>query len=182
MNIVSTIVGVSIMGAAAPAILDMSIAPMVAQKRAQNFGVAESLAVTFAANYEGGTALPKNTDSCTANDIGNRSWSVTCEEGEGRFRQEVTRAFRLQPETDEGAIYTNPDRVFAYETPLEFSHVECLPTDPWGVIWYNKHLKAGNMNACIPAAAFSRERYLASNPNDWLFDLSNFGFGRHPDY
>ena len=53
MNIVSTIVGLSIMGAAAPSILTMSIAPVEAQKRAKNLGVAETAAVVFAATYEG---------------------------------------------------------------------------------------------------------------------------------
>ena len=32
-----------------------------AQKRAENFGIAESAAVDFAATYEGTTDIPKNT-------------------------------------------------------------------------------------------------------------------------
>ena len=50
MNIVSTMVGLSIMGAAAPSMITMSLAPFEAQKRAQNLGAAESSAVTYAAN------------------------------------------------------------------------------------------------------------------------------------
>ena len=53
MNIVSTMVGLSIVGAASPMMLDMSLAPIIAQKRATNFGIAESAAVVFSAQYEG---------------------------------------------------------------------------------------------------------------------------------
>ena len=49
MNIVSTMVGLSIMGAAAPSMMTMSLAPFEAQKRARNLGIAESAAVTYAA-------------------------------------------------------------------------------------------------------------------------------------
>ena len=49
MNIVSTMVGMSIMAGAAAPMMQMSIAPIEAQKRAQNLGIAESAAVTFAA-------------------------------------------------------------------------------------------------------------------------------------
>ena len=52
MNIISAIVGVSIMGATAPMMMQMSIAPFEAQKRAENLGQAESAAVTFAAVNE----------------------------------------------------------------------------------------------------------------------------------
>ena len=183
MNIISTTVGLSMMGVAAPMIMEMSLAPIVAQKRAQNFGVAESLAVTMVANYEGGETAPKDTGKCTFHDIGNQSWNVTCTEGVGKYVQSATRAFRLKPlDTGTGATYTNPNRSFAFESPSAYSHVECLPSDPWGVIWYNDHLKAGNMKACIPAPVWSKARYLESNPDDWLYDLSGFGFGRHPDY
>ena len=57
MNLVSTMVGLSIMGAMSPVMMDMSIAPIIASKRAQNLGIAESAAVTFAAANEGATQL-----------------------------------------------------------------------------------------------------------------------------
>ena len=41
MNIVSAMVGMSIMGAALPMVAQMSIQPSIAQKKAENFGVAE---------------------------------------------------------------------------------------------------------------------------------------------
>ena len=51
MNIVSTMVGMSLMGAAAPMVMNMALAPAEAAKRADNFGVAETAAVVFAATY-----------------------------------------------------------------------------------------------------------------------------------
>ena len=180
MNITSMLVGITIMGIAAPQVAHMSLQPVIAQKTAENFGVAESAAVTFAAQYEGGEDEPVATDVCSTTDLGKRSWQVTCTEGEGRFVAEVTRAFRLMPEISQE--YTNPDRQFAFEAPLKYSHVECPPNDQWGVMWYNEHLKAGNLDACIPSPAWSEARYLESNPDDWLYDLSDHGYGRHPDY
>ena len=47
MNIVGTMVGMSLMATAAPAVLQMSIAPAEAQVRAQNFAVAETAAVVL---------------------------------------------------------------------------------------------------------------------------------------
>ena len=66
MNLVSTMVGLSIMGAAAPSMMTMSIAPFEAQKRAQNLGIAETAAVVFAAQHENKLEIPCNTDTCTS--------------------------------------------------------------------------------------------------------------------
>ena len=179
MNIVSALVGISIMGAAAPSVLQMSIAPVEAQKRAKNFTVAESAAVTFAAENEGQKNVSNNIPSnCNLNSSGPSAFNITCTGGQGRYLQTVTRSFRL----DAGSSYTNPTRAFAWETPAEFSHVPCQVDDPWGVMWYNEHLKAGHLKACKPAATRTREAYLASNPDDWLYDISNVGWGQHPDF
>ena len=181
MNIVSTIVGITIMGAAAPSVLQMSIAPVEAQKRAENFAIAESAAVAYAAANEGQEEitgeLPEN---CVAEETELRAFDVTCRGGQGRYLQTVVRSFRLAPEEMGG--YTNPMRSFAFETPSQYSHVECPVNDPWGVMYYNDHLKAGHLDACLPAPIWSEARYLESNPDDWLYDLSDHGYGRHPDY
>ncbi len=177
MNIVSALVGVTIMGAAAPSVMQMSIAPIEAQKRAENFGIAESAAVTYAASYEGTSNIPENTDACSVSGDGD-AYDVTCSHGKGRYQQSVTRAFRLRVTGD----YANPTRAFAFETPLKYSHVECPVNDPWGVMYYNEHLKAGHLDACLPAPIWSEARYLESNPDDWLYDLSDHGYGRHPNY
>lgn len=177
MNIVSALVGVTIMGAAAPSVMQMSIAPIEAQKRAENFGIAESAAVTYAASYEGTSNTPESTDACEVSGNGD-AYDVTCSHGEGRYQQSVTRAFRLRVTGE----YTNPLRSFAFATPLKYSHVECPVNDPWGVMYYNEHLKAGHLDACLPAPIWSEARYLESNPDDWLYDLSEHGYGRHPNY
>ena len=192
MNIVSSIVGLAIMGAAAPPMLTMSLAPAEAQKRAQNFSLAESSAVIFSAANEGQqgldmSLLPNNCPPTKVVLTAPRAYDVTCEAGltasgeKGRYYKEVTRSFRLAPVASSTA-YTNPQRVFAFPTPLDHSHVECLPTDKFGIIWQNAHLAAGHLLPCIPHDAWNQDRYDASNPDNWLYDLSDMGFGPHPDY
>ena len=53
MNIVSVTVSAALMGLISPAISQMALMPIIAQKRAANFGVAESRAVSYAALNEG---------------------------------------------------------------------------------------------------------------------------------
>jgi len=180
MNIISALVGITIMGAAAPSVLTMTLAPVEAQKRASNFSIAESKAVTYSAANEGQvTKQAPLPNGCTETDQGSGAWDVECIEGKGKYLQKVTRSYRLIPPT---TSYTNPDREFAWDTPGNFSHVECPVNDPWGVGWYNEHLAAGHMGACIPSPAWNSTRYFESNPDDWLFDLSKWGYGRHPDF
>ena len=189
MNIVSTMVGITIAGVAAPSVMQMSLAPVEAQVRARNFSQAESAAVTFSSKFEGQTdaewvvdssLIPENCDVPV--EVSSRAYDITCYGGEeeSKYRQTVTRSYRLKPEDTGG--YTNPTRSFAFDTPAQFSHVECQTSDPWGVMWYNEHLAAGHLNACQPSILRSREAYLESNPDDWLFDISDFGYGRHPDF
>ena len=179
MNITSVVVSSALMATLAPAVASMSIQPMLAAKRANNFAAAESAVVTFSAKAEKNNNLPETPDNCELGSLGDGAYSITCEEGEGQFKQTVSRSFWID---DQSGTYTNPTRSFAFDTPEKFSHVQCHANDPWGVIWYNDHLRAGNMDACIPTSAWNRNKYLNSNPDDWLFDISNFGFGVHPDY
>ena len=184
MNLVSIMVGLSIAGASAPVLMEMSLAPVIAQKRALNFGEAESLAVAYSAANEGKetkqAAIP---DECEEENKGDGAWEVKCRGGsvDSKYVQYVTRSYRLIPPT---TSYTNPDREFAWETPSrsDFSHVECPVNDPWGVGWYNEHLAAGHLGNCIPSPVWSSERYFESNPDDWLFDLTFWGYGNHPDF
>jgi len=193
MNIVSTTVGLSIMGAAAPMVMEMSIAPVVAQKRAQNFAVAETAAVVFAATYEGTLDTPKDTDTCTseAREGTNNAYSVTCTHGSGSYVQSVTRAFRLAvPESTDldnglsgagdGADFS---RAFEFQTPTRFSGHQCPTYDPWGVYGYNDLYYDALGGACIPDVAWSQVKYQFSNPDAWLYDINNHnGWGDHPDY
>lgn len=53
MNIVSVTVSAALMRLISPAISQMALMPVIAQKRAANFGVSESWAVSYAALNEG---------------------------------------------------------------------------------------------------------------------------------
>ena len=66
MNIVSTMVTMSIAGALSPMLMTMAITPAEAAKRAENFGVAETAAVVFAATYEGKLDIPTDTETCVS--------------------------------------------------------------------------------------------------------------------
>ena len=177
-------VGMSLMASASPVVLDMALAPVIAQKRAQNFATAETAAVTYAAQNEGSklalTPVPSTCDR--TEDVPGVAYTISCDAGEGQFRQVVERSFKVLPLAQGSTTYTNPARVFAFDTPSQYSHVECQPGDPWGVIWYNEHLAAGHLKACIPAPLWSQQRYDESNPDDWLYDISGYGFGQHKDY
>ena len=187
MNIVSTMVGLSIAGAAAPMLMDMSLAPVIAQKKANNFGVAETAAVVFAATYEGTTDTPVDTDTCTAEEREGtaNAYSVTCTYGKDNYVQSVTRAFRLAvPESDldngDGAASV---REFAFETPTRFSGHQCPITDPWGVYGHNDLYYKALGGACMPDVAWTQTKYQLSNPDAWLYDINNIkGWGEHPDY
>ena len=186
MNIISTMVGMSIIGASAPVIMTMAIAPAEASKRADNFGVAETAAVVFAATYEGKTDLPPtSTETCTsqAREGTENAYSVTCTHGTGKYVQSVTRAFRLavpDSDLDDG---NDSEREFAFETPTRYSGHQCPTWDPWGTNGYNDTNYDYVGGACTPDKAFSQTAYQFSTPDEWLYDINNFnGWGDHPDY
>lgn len=186
MNITSTLVGLSIMGAAAPSMMQMSIAPFEAQKRAENLGIAETAAVVFAASYEGGLEVPQNTDTCVSaeREGTDNAYSVTCTHGTGKYVSSVTRAFRLavpDQELDENG--TSTTREFAYETPTRYSGIQCPVYDTWGVNGFNDLNYKATGGACIPAVAWTQTSYVLSNPDSWVYDINNYnGWGNHKDY
>ena len=206
MNIVSTVVGLAIMGAAAPMIADMSIQPIMAQKRAENFSIAEATAVTFAAKNKGATSLTPTPSLCNEPaSLSNGAYSITCTEGAGtQFVQTVTRSFRLKQCDDNdgnnghgnsgGYDCSNPGnggyadnvRVFNFPTPTKFTGHQCPTHDTWGVNSYNDAQAAiygEGYGACIPDVAWSKQTYKASNPDSWLYDINNHnGWGEHSDY
>ena len=96
MNLVSTMIGLSVMSIAAPTILDMSISPLIAQKRAINFGTAESAAVVFAAANQGAAQVGNPPNGCLLDDGTNApAREITCTHGRSKFAQTVSRSFML---------------------------------------------------------------------------------------
>ena len=201
-------VGLSIMGAAAPSMMTMSLAPFEAQKRAQNLGIAESAAVTFAAANEGETQLTGNTpDGCEVTEISTRAYDITCTEGDGtKYVQSVTRAFRLAAEdlscdddgnnghgNSDGNDCSNPGnsgyagnvRVFDFPSPPGFTGHQCLDTDNWGLDTdaFDRDKNKWKGKSCRPGDAWSSVFYTNSDPNAWMYDINGeFGYGDHPDY
>ena len=238
MNLTTVLVAVVIAGSATPGIAKMALQPVVAQKRATNFGVAEMQAVTFAAKNEGQISLTTIPEQCDLQDIGNNAFAITCWEGIRKYKMKATRSFRLgalgpgmhninvtQPSkggtsSEEGGItnitqstaggtsseegdtinttqsssegrsgdekdkmYTTQSsrdgrsgdekRSYPHPTPSDLTHYNCPHFDPWGVVSFNKTHLGGK--ACIPVPLQSPANYAASNPADWLYDISGFG-------
>ena len=191
------------MGVSMPMMAQMALQPHMAQKRAENFSVAESVAVAYAAANEGQSALLTTPQGCSAPvNLNDTAYSITCTHGDNTpYVQTVTRSFRLIPCDDNdgnnghgnsgGNDCSNPgnggyagnERVFANATPDAFAPHQCPAEDPWGVQYTNKQwAKQWGWDACTPAVLWNKNSYLASNPNDWLYDISDYGFGQHPDY
>ena len=178
MNIVSALVGLTIAGTAMPMIAELSLAPVIAQKRASNFGLAEQRAVTFAALHEGQDALADAPDGCELEQL-EGAVSITCTEGEGKFRATVTRSFKT--EVDLG--YAGNQRVFQYPTPERYSGHQCPVYDAWGVYGHNDQYAEALGGACIPREAWTEGKYFESNPDAWMFDIHmHNGWDPHPDY
>ena len=181
-------VGMSLMGAAAPMVMNMSIAPAEAAKRAENFAVAETAAVVFAATYEGTTDVPVDTETCTSEEREEtqNAYSVTCTHGTGKYVQSVTRAFRLavpEEDLDNGDGASVAGRQFQFETPTRYSGHQCPINDPWGVYGYNDQYYSALGGACMPDVAWTQVKYQFSNPDAWLYDINGIkGWGDHPDY
>ena len=187
MNIVSTMVSMSIMAGATVPVMNMAIAPAEAAARARNFGIAETAAVVFAATYEGKLDIPENTETCVAaaREGTENAYSVTCTHGSGKYVQSVTRAFRLAV-PDEGldeADGADNSREFAFQTPTRFSGHQCPQHDQWGVYGYNDQYYEALGGACTPRDIWNQSKYQFSDPDSWLYDVNNFnGWGDHPDY
>jgi hypothetical protein len=96
MNLMSTVVSAALLGFLAPSVAHMSIQPLMAAKRADNFAEAESLAVTFAATAEKNSELPTVPDTCELSESDNSAYEITCSAGDGQFSQTVSRSFRLE--------------------------------------------------------------------------------------
>ena len=124
MNIISVTVGASMLGVLAPGVMQMSIAPMVAQVRANNFAVAEAQAVTFADAATLAYDLPVVPSICSVN---SEQTEVSCTVGDGKYRMVAKRSFRLM---DSGGtplgVYSDDDRDgFDDKTGMMTHYAEC---------------------------------------------------------
>ncbi len=180
MNLISTLVTLSIAGATAPAISRMAVTPYIAQKQSENFSQAESLAVTIAAQAEATSSLPTIANGCSVTPPVDSVYQVTCIEGSGEYSASAKRSFRILDEIDDGGTGA---RVFAQETPDKFSAHQCPTYDTWGLDGYNDQWAHQLGGACKPQAAWNRNAYLASDPDAWLYDINNInGWGHHEGY
>jgi len=168
-------VGLSIMGAAAPSVVQMTLAPLEAQKRSQSFTQAEALAVTFAGKAEANQSLPDIPSGCSITDPIDSVYRIDCNAGAGKYRSKASRSFRIATEIDDGG---SGGRSFLFETPRKYSGHQCPQNDRWGV--YGTNTKT---TACKPQDLWNKKNYLASDPSSWLYDANNHnGWGNHPDY
>ena len=174
----------AILGIITPVVFDVAMVPVITQAKNANFQEAELNTVMFMTKSMKDKELAAVPEGCvlTEEDAELQNYTIACEHGSSpRVLGKASRSFSLFDLNGTGS-YDNPDRSFAFATPERYSHVECPVNDPWGVMYYNEHLKAGHLDACLPAPIWSKERYLESNPDDWLYDLSDHGYGRHPDF
>ncbi len=207
MNLVSAMVGLTVIGAAAPAVMNVSLQPIIAQKRANNFAIAESTAVSYAASHEGAESLTlPPPEGCKTEPLRSEAHSVTCSYGDLSYVQTVTRSFRLipPPSCDDndgnnghgnsgGYDCSNPGnsgfvkdlRVFDFPPPPGFTGHQCLITDNWGLDTdaFDREKNKWKGMSCTPNAAWHSAFYLDSDPNAWMYDINKHnGWGEHPDY
>jgi hypothetical protein len=135
----------------------MSIQPIMAQKRSVNFSVAEAAAVSYAGKNEQGLSLTPVPDICNVVEIEDKTFSITCVEGEGQFRQSATRTFRL------ATLEDGDENSSGYEAPVAYTPgVYCPLWDAWGVQSYNE----ANGVQCIPVP-YSHWAHLYDGPMLW---------------
>jgi hypothetical protein len=109
VNIVSAVVGSAIVAGLAPGVMQMSIQPLLAGKRAANFSAAEAMAVTYAAQSEKASELQELNDACTLDSTDEPAYTVTCTVGSGQFKQTISRSFRLEINGRNGLEVTTDD-------------------------------------------------------------------------
>ena len=177
MNLLSTMVGLSIAGAASPMLMDMSITPVIAQKKAQNFGLAESAAVLYVAQNQLKTDfddLTEPVDQCTRSGTG-MAINISCTFGTNKLAQTVTRAWVMPPpppprQSNSGTQFSvpRPEGEYAWWR-------QCPADDPWGVNGTNQHFVEDGY-ICVPVPAQG-----GIDPDDdmstWLWDLRGQGLG-----
>ena len=125
MNLITVTVAASLMAILAPGIGEMALQPILAAKRANNFSVAESSAVTYAAISEANNKLGPAPNGCNVIPDSSNSYTINCEEGSGQFLQSVSRSFRLQI-AGQNSLGVNSD-----DDRDGFDDITGMPTHYW---------------------------------------------------
>lgn len=127
MNLLTITVSAAMMGVLLPGVMTMSIAPVLAGKRAENFAVAETSAVSYAATAHGKYTLPTVPSGCTVTLVQDRTYNITCSHGENSLKQSVTRAFTLLDEIASSLTVTTDDNVDGFDdtTGLPTHYFQC---------------------------------------------------------
>ena len=127
MNILTVTVGAAMMGVLMPGVMTMSIAPVLAGKRAENFAVAETSAVSYAAVAQDKYTLPTIPAGCTVTLVVDRTYNVTCSHGQNNLRQTVTRAFTLLDQIASSLTVTTDDDLNGFDdtTGLPTHYFQC---------------------------------------------------------
>ena len=179
MQLVTTIVSLSIAGTAMPMVAQMALTPAITQVKTNNFAIAEQQAVTYAARNEGQDELAEVPENCELDQAEAGVVSITCTQGVKKFKAVVTRTFRSSIELG----YAGNQRVFQYPTPKKYSGHQCPVYDAWGVYGYNDQYEKALGGACIPREAWTEGKYMGSDPDAWMFDIHmHNGWDPHPDY
>jgi len=189
MNLVSAVVGLSIMGIAAPTVLEMSITPIIAQKRASNFGNAESAAVVYAAQNEGKVQVAPAPNNCNL-DINNApAYEITCWHGHKKFKQTVSRSFLGATNTNAGSARFNyPKPPNGYAQPAR----PCHAYENWGINTsaYDSNTNTWVSKPCMPNLIWMSKNqpdnltndFHRSNIDNWVYDINGFNGLNHKDY
>lgn len=193
MNLVSTMVGLSIMGAATPMLMDMSLAPVIAQKKANNYASAESITAIYQAQNQSKTDIsqldppPSDPGDCDLNTNG-LAVTISCDEGDGDFLQTSKRSFVLTSSpTSSSSLRNNwPPK------PTGFKRSPCHAEDDWGLNTsaYSADTNAWRSKPCMPLIVWNSmnmpndltSAFHKSDPNNWRYDINGFNAGYHKDY
>lgn len=127
MNILTTTVSAAMMGVLLPGVMTMSVAPILAGKRAENFAVAETSAVSYSAEAQDKYTLPDIPDGCEVTLVQDRTYNITCTHGEKKLKQSVTRAFTLLDEIASSLTVTTDDNSNGFDdtTGLPTHYFQC---------------------------------------------------------
>ena len=127
MNILTVTVSAAMMGVLMPGVMTMSLAPILAGKRAENFATAETSAVSYAAAAHDKYTLPDVPDGCKLTLVQDRTYNVTCTHGENTLKQSVTRAFTLLDEVASSLTVTTDEDKDGFDdtTGLPTHYFQC---------------------------------------------------------